>query len=62
MHIRKNQTPPEGSRTTILVHDFELKLLEAGFNGAGYVKSSMEISGLGKVDRLGLTELVEGQF
>ena len=39
------------------MHGFELKLLEAGFNGAGGVKSSMEISGLGKVDCLGLTRI-----
>ena len=49
--------PPEGSHTIILVHGFELKLLEAGFNGAGGVKSLMAISGLGKVDRLGLTRI-----
>ena len=49
--------PPESSHITILVHGIELKLLEAGFNGAGGVKSSMAISGLGKVDRLGLTTI-----
>ena len=43
--------PPVGSHTTILVDGFELKLLEADFNGAGGVKSSMAISSLGKVDR-----------
>ena len=54
MHIRQNQIP-EYCHTTILVHGFKLKLLDAGFNGAGGVKSLMEISGLGKVDCLGLT-------
>ena len=47
--------PPGGSHTTIVVHGFELKLLEAGFNGAGGVKSLMAISGLSKTDCLGLT-------
>ena len=47
--------PPEGSHTTIIVHGFELKLLEVGFNGAGGVKRLMAISGLVKVDCLWLT-------
>ena len=53
MHIRQDQIPPE--HIAILVHGFKLKLLDAGFNGAGGVKYLMEISGLGKVDCLGLT-------
>ena len=41
----------------ILVDGFKLKLLEVDFSGAGGVKSSMEISSLGKVDHLGLTRI-----
>ena len=48
---------PVGSHTTILVDGFELKLLEADFNGAGGVKSSMAISSLGKVDRSATNKL-----